>query len=284
MKILAVGDFHGKFPKKINDLIKNEGIDVVLSNGDYFPFYYRKLWFKHCYGADVELWEVIGKKKYKELLRRDLVAGERALKKLNALPVPVFTTIGNLDYTKLNDSYDFGRVSKKEEGWDWADQDFFSLIVKKYKNIQRVDYKAARFGDYVVIGAYGGTNRGHVKSMAFRKHRKILDKLFKKYRSENKEGRVIFLTHNVPYDTKLDKASKDAHPKVAGKHIGSKLVRRVVQAHKPILTIGGHMHEGTGKDKIGKTLCVNPGAVHDNEASVITMVEGKKPKVKFYKF
>ena len=64
MKILAIGDFHGKFPRKFEKLIKREKIDLVVSNGDFFPFIYRDLWFKHCYHTDVDLWEVIGRKKY----------------------------------------------------------------------------------------------------------------------------------------------------------------------------------------------------------------------------
>ena len=40
MKILAVGDFNGKFPKKYEDIIKREKIDVVISDGDYPPFFH----------------------------------------------------------------------------------------------------------------------------------------------------------------------------------------------------------------------------------------------------
>src|SRR3990172_12160959 len=100
MKILAIGDFHGEFTKKFEKIIKKEKIDLVVSNGDYFPFHYRALWFKYCYGVDTELWEVIGKKKYKRLVLKDLKDGENALKKLNSLKIPVITVYGNIDYTR----------------------------------------------------------------------------------------------------------------------------------------------------------------------------------------
>jgi len=67
MKILAIGDFHGEFPSKLNKIIDKEKIDLVISLGDYPPFHYRKLWFKHCYERDIELWQIIGKKKYKKI-------------------------------------------------------------------------------------------------------------------------------------------------------------------------------------------------------------------------
>lgn len=43
MKMLIVGDFHGTLPGKFERLIKKEMIDLVISNGDYLPFAYRKV-------------------------------------------------------------------------------------------------------------------------------------------------------------------------------------------------------------------------------------------------
>ncbi|MEK6819343.1 MAG: metallophosphoesterase, partial [Nanoarchaeota archaeon] len=158
MKILATGDFHGEFPKKFKSLIKKEKIDLVISNGDYFPFHYRDLWFKHCYQKETELWEVIGKEKYKKLILKDLKDGESAIKKLNALPIPVFTVVGNIDYTRKSDSGDY--KTDKKHYWAWNEQDFFSPIIKKYPNIKRFDYSYLKFQDYIFIGAYGGSGPG----------------------------------------------------------------------------------------------------------------------------
>ena len=35
MKILAIGDFHGKFPEKFFRRIKKENFDIILSVGDF---------------------------------------------------------------------------------------------------------------------------------------------------------------------------------------------------------------------------------------------------------
>lgn len=297
MKLLVIGDFHGKFPKKFETLIKKEKIDLVVSNGDYFPFGYRKLWFKHCYGTDLELWEVIGKKKYKELILKDLKEGERAIKKLNNLKVPVFTIYGNLDYTrKFADNQDFDFKRK----WKWDNQDFFKRILKKYKNIKRFDYKSITFKDYVFIGTYGSTNRGDPKSKAYKRNKKKMEKLFNKFKRENRQGRVIFVGHNVPFNTKLDKISersfkfalksldketrKSVQKRKSSRHYGSKMIRALISKYKPFLYLGGHMHESLGKDKIGKTVLINPGAAHEGRAAVVELDEGKKGKVKSVKF
>jgi len=251
MKILAIGDFHGKLSKKFKSIIKKENIDLVVSVGDFFPFVQRKIWFKHCYGTDITLWEAIGKKETRKWIEKDLAFGEKVFKKLNSLPVPVFTIVGNLDYSdQVVDSWD-PEKGKKGKKWAWYDQDFFSKIVKKYKNISRFDYGYIKFGDYVFIGAYGGTSPGKVRS-----------KNFKKYRA------------------KLDKVSMKAHKAVRGKHYGSKLVKRTITKNKPVLAIGGHIHEGFGKDKIKNTVIINSGSAAQGQGVIIDLPENKKKKVK----
>lgn len=299
MKILVVGDFHGEFPKWIPKLVKEKNINLVISLGDYPPFHYRKLWFKHCYHKDVKLWEVIGKKKYKELVMKDLKMAENSLRGLNNLSVPVYTVLGNIDWSSPDDISDFessDNKSKKNNMPSYDRKDKLSKRMKKYKNIKRFDYKSLRFGDYVFIGMRGHSIPGKVKSKAYRKHRKILDNFFKKFRKENKEGKVIFVSHNIANNTKLDKISikaikfalkssgKDYNKKIeeSKRHYGSKLARRVINSHQPILSLGGHIHEAWGKDKVGKTTLINPGAAHDGRGVIVEIDSGKIKNIKFY--
>ena len=283
MKILAIGDPHGKLPVKLDGIIKKEGIDVIVCVGDYCPFSYRKLWFKHCYGKNVELWEVVGKKKMKELVAEDLAAGEKVLRILNGLGVPVISVVGNLDNANLNDQYLESKWTRKM-GWGWYEQDFFSKIIKKYKNIRRFDYAYARFEGLTFIGGFGHTTPGQVKSKAYKKHRGILDKLFGKFGKENRAGRVPFVFHNMPYGCKLDKIDSESPDggRIRG-HYGSKLTRRIIDGYQPVLAIGGHIHENQGKCKIGKTLVVNPGAAVDGRAAIIDFdeVKGRIKSVRF---
>lgn len=300
MKILAIGDFHGKFPKKFERLIKKEKIELVVSLGDYPPFHYRKLWFEHCYGKDVELWEVIGKKKYREIIMKDLRMAEDAIKALDKLPVPVYTVLGNIDWPSPDDIADLKSSSsrgKKNNQPNFDRKDVLAKRMKKYKNVRRFDYKSLRFGDYIFIGMRGHSAPGSVKSKAYRKHKTILDKLFKKYRKENKKGKIIFVSHNIAHNTKLDKLTlkavkfalksagvKDKKPiEDRKRHYGSKMARRVINTYQPLLHLGGHVHESMGKDRIGKTILVNPGAAHEGNAAVIEIIDGRVKSVKFVK-
>jgi len=52
MRILVVGDFHGKFPKKLQNQIKKEKADLIVSLGDFSSWSLMKLFFKHGYLND----------------------------------------------------------------------------------------------------------------------------------------------------------------------------------------------------------------------------------------
>ena len=290
MKILAIGDFHGTFPNKFYKIINKEKIDVVVSNGDYPPFHYRKLWFKHCYGVDTRLWQVIGKKKHKALITKDLDMAEVPLKKLNDLNVPVLTVLGNIDIGNDDISDRHDKIKSKLLKWERSGE-FFSRL-EKYKKLKRFDYSFVKFRDYIFVGMRGGSAPGMVKSKAFRKHKKILDKLFKKFNKENKEGKVVFVSHNIAYGTKLDKINKkDFHKVKKGRyakstkkinpHYGSKMARRIINQYHPILHIGGHIHEGRGKQKLGRSWLVNPGSAHEGHAAIIEMSDEKVKEIKF---
>jgi len=65
--------------------------------------------------------------------------------------------------------------------------------------------------------------------------------------------RVIFMTHAPPYGIVLDEIYH-------GNHVGTKSYREFIEQAQPTVAICGHIHNAfKKKDKIGKTLCLNPG-------------------------
>jgi len=97
---------------------------------------------------------------------------------------------------------------------------------------------------------------------------------------------VIFVSHNMPYDCRLDVIRGKESPKyVRGKHYGSKLVRRIIDKWQPVLAIGGHLHENQGRCRIGSTVVLNSGAALDGECCVVDFdeVRGRVKSVEFVK-
>ena len=80
--------------------------------------------------------------------------------------------------------------------------------------------------------------------------------------------KLILAYHPPPKDTNLDlapKIEKDLkYTNVGGQqimvHVGSTSVRRAIEERSPIVSLHGHIHESRGIDKIGKTVCINPGS------------------------
>src|SRR6202023_3487600 len=79
---------------------------------------------------------------------------------------------------------------------------------------------------------------------------------------------VVVNFHNPPYSSGLDFAAElDANlmPVLRGGKpsiipVGSKAVREAIKKYQPVVGLHGHIHESRGAQKIGRTLCLNPGS------------------------
>lgn len=82
------------------------------------------------------------------------------------------------------------------------------------------------------------------------------------------ERGLLFNFHCPPYDSGLDLApqlTKDMSTVMeAGQPVsvpvGSTAVRAAIEERQPLLSLHGHIHEGRGAVKIGRTLAINPGS------------------------
>jgi hypothetical protein len=102
--------------------------------------------------------------------------------------------------------------------------------------------------------------------------------------------RAIFNFHAPPYGSNLDAAPQiDADMKyVAGGQalipVGSRAVRDAIAEYGPVLSLHGHIHEGRGAVKLGRTLAVNPGSTYEDgvlQAAIVDL-DSKKGEVKRY--
>jgi Icc-related predicted phosphoesterase len=101
-------------------------------------------------------------------------------------------------------------------------------------------------------------------------------------------GRSIFNIHVPPYGLILDDApelTEDLRPKYAGSSlvpVGSQAVREVIEKYQPLLGLFGHIHEGKGAIRLGRTLCINPGSVYEQGRLMGALVKLTRNKVKNY--
>jgi Icc-related predicted phosphoesterase len=98
----------------------------------------------------------------------------------------------------------------------------------------------------------------------------------------------IFNIHVPPYNSNLDEApelDENLRPKYAGnalKPTGSTALRAAIEKSQPLLGLHGHIHEGRGSSRIGKTLCINPGSMYEQGVLQGAIVKLGKNKIESY--
>jgi Icc-related predicted phosphoesterase len=99
---------------------------------------------------------------------------------------------------------------------------------------------------------------------------------------------AIFNIHVPPYKSGLDDAAeldKDLRPVLAGNSmipVGSTALRSAIEKVQPLLSLHGHIHEGRGATRIGKTLSINPGSMYEQGTLLGAMVTLGRNKVENY--
>jgi Icc-related predicted phosphoesterase len=76
----------------------------------------------------------------------------------------------------------------------------------------------------------------------------------------------IFCPHAPPYDTECDRLR-------SGEHVGSPVLRRLIEREQPDVVFCGHIHEARGVDFVGETRIVNPGPVSAGHYALLEVGE-----------
>ncbi len=272
MRILAIGDFHGKVPKGMKSFMKDNSFDVIICTGDLADTdKLRRMQFEN--------WDKIKSKKnfeklfkskedYASTYKEAIESMETPIKFLGNSGVKTFLIYGNADYLK-----------KHTRKLKYKKYNSLENYINDFKNITLLQRKSVIFEDYFIVGFSGYRNYSAKKG----KNKKITEswkKQLNKLLTKNRKN-TILITHDVPYNTKMDKVKLKESP-MYGKHVGDEIIRESIEKYQPLLHICGHMHESQGKEKIGETLIVNPGYGHDGEFALIEL-NGRKIDVEFYK-
>ncbi len=76
--------------------------------------------------------------------------------------------------------------------------------------------------------------------------------------------RTVLLAHVPPYGCRCDRT-------LLLQHIGSRALRRHIDAHPPTLVVCGHVHEARGEDTLGPTRVVNCGPARKGCYAVVEL-------------
>jgi Icc-related predicted phosphoesterase len=256
MKILAIGDFHGKIPEKLKKVLLKREYDFILCNGD-FPESekIRKLIFKNW--AEKPWWEVIGMKKAQQIEKESFNSGVKILKQLNSLGKKTHIVWGNTDFYES-----IKKRKRKSRAKSPISPGDYKKTIRKLKNIILIDRKKSKISGLEILG-----HGRYVDVTEFIRHPIDKDKDAIKYREErynkdkntlfklfkkNKPKNFIFLTHYTPYKI-LDKIKLKGSP-MYNKPAGFEPYNQIIKKFKPLLMVCGHMHENPGKKNAWKNI------------------------------
>jgi Icc-related predicted phosphoesterase len=254
MEILVVGDCHGEKPE-IEQAA--EEADVILAVGDICgdSERMRESMFA-AMNSGKEWYDVMGREDAKKAVQTSLAQGEKVLKYLNSFSKPVFVVPGNWDW------------DGRDEAWEFLAENRFQDLIEKFPNIHNINREKFTDSDYSYIG-YGPCSgpeipqyeddrpedEGEMQEIKeeYRREKQSLEELFR-----DAEKPAVFLSHNVPHGTSLDRIENPDSP-ADGRHYGSIIVEELIEEYQPVLSVAGHIHEGYGHEKIGDTLAMNAG-------------------------
>jgi Icc-related predicted phosphoesterase len=112
------------------------------------------------------------------------------------------------------------------------------------------------------------------------------------YRSVEDPEHLVAVVHVPPRGTHLDQAPEiddEFRPKMESgsvrlTDVGSSAVRRFIEERQPAVGLHGHVHESKAAQRLGRTLCVNPGSTYSEgilAGALITLPEDGPPGFQF---
>src|SRR3989338_430829 len=290
MKILAIGDFQGKYPTKLKRRLVKEDFDLIVVVGDITGLddwkpYTIDLFKRIKRGNNrISPEEFFGKKKFKDLEKRDFESGKMVLHNLNSLGKQVMLIFGNSD-----------------DGW--YDHPVHKLInptrsakvfMKKLRNIKDITYSNKVFngfnfvghGGYMDIEAYFRKNTFKSEKeyvpIKIKRHKAVKKKFFKLLKKANKQKKPLaFVLHYPPYGV-FDKI-RDKNNPMDGYSACVKFFREGIKKYKPKIVFCGHMHEYQGMKGLYGVPVVNPGDAGLGKYAIVDIQDNERMNFKFIK-
>lgn len=273
VKILVIGDFHGKFPSGLKKEAKN--VDFIISLGDYYGMsgwddYLIEMFksFKNNTGYLLPE-KYYGEKKYERLEKNAYVNMKKILLDLSNLRRPVYTIMGNYDYSLYKFPFEKNIVSD--------DQKDFTKWFKDLKSIKSFNYRIKKINGVEFLG-FGGymddefhlPNRNK-KNLNDREVERLkrFDKTKKKFFNlvSKMKYRGIFVLHYPP-SGKFGKVADKRNPYV-GEDVGIRFFRDAIKKERPYFVLCGHMHEHQGMVKMYGVPVISVGCASEGKGCVV---------------
>ena len=254
MKIIAIGDPHGSLEKISKIPLK--GIDLILLTGDLGS---ANLMREMAFENIKRMKDGLEKKEYSPAKRKKafMEAYNSSMKVVRYLSkfAPVYTIYGNVESSNPRT-----RKISKEIGLPLP---FLTDDLNKIRGVRVINNRRANFNGVRIGGLEYFVDTNWVQDFKPSDYAKRLKEAKKE---TDKARRVlegfqeldILVHHQPPYGI-LDKVGSMAPKHWRGLNAGSKLILNHIKKNQPKYAFCGHIHEGEGMKKVGKTEVYNLG-------------------------
>jgi len=258
VRILAIGDPHGDIAK-IRKIPFKKGVDFVFCTGDVGKAdLARERFFENIKRKNQGLEELEYDGKFNKRVWMQIYNSSLNVWKYLSKIAPTYSILGNVGMEMIYD-----RNVKKEirkygidlpslrKGMEEINDFYFVRNVVRNLGGLRVGF-LEYFNDVCWFKEYDDKDKKRISKA--KKETEKAREILKNFGSLD-----ILVCHQPPYGY-LDKTNHPSAPKEwKGKHAGSKVILDYVIKYKPKYVLCGHIHEGEGVAKLGKTQIYNLG-------------------------
>jgi Icc-related predicted phosphoesterase len=142
-------------------------------------------------------------------------------------------------------------------------------VIRRSRHVQLAEGRQVELGDGFSMLSTGWSNVTPWKTFRECSEQDLAAKIGAMIVPGADMRRMVFNFHCPPYNSNLDEAPQldaDLNVKDAGRSlvpVGSTAVREAIVKHQPVLSLHGHIHEGKGTARLGKTLAINAGSLYE---------------------
>ena len=280
MKILFATDIHGsnRLVRKLCTLVRQTGSDALLIGGDVSGKFLAPI--VESTGG----WRVPGQGR--ALSDQELISYERAVQDTGGYPV----RLQQNDYTHLEHDADYQerllrdeRVLRLRQLYEIVldrlaahtlflnlgndDPYYLDSVPEECGGEAILEHRNVEIAGGFIIVSCGFANVTPWQCPRDVDEAQLAEMLERKFQGTGQHN-VIANLHCPPINSALDRApkiDKNLSPIVGPSgvefaNVGSTAVRAIIERYQPTLSLHGHVHEAYAKDRIGRTICVNPGS------------------------
>jgi Icc-related predicted phosphoesterase len=142
-------------------------------------------------------------------------------------------------------------------------------VIRRARRVELAEGRGVELGDGLTMYSTGWSNPTPWQTHRELPEEELAGKIEAMIPPGADTARAVFNFHCPPHGTNLDETAEvdeNLDIKDAGRslvHVGSTAVRQAILKHQPALSLHGHIHEGKGTSRLGKTLAINPGSLYE---------------------